>query len=398
MSATAIQRGVKVMTVQNCTLFEDLQNYSLDFLIPQHLTTDDDDEGVCHTFNNNIGLDPMDEAYYDVYFDDDSEEAMEIIEDDDIMYDLPDNTTASWNVDSLIRAFDCDYMGYAEFLNSHIWELFGVPKRQFDLIDWQEINDDNFSEFLESFKNTHAAFPIEKRIRYATVDALTNYYSKTLFNAMKREDYLEYARHLIDTHSIAECAEIFPILFDYYRFYSDAVEMNERRRAAGEATFNYNLTPKASHLRDLHDKASRDYTAMVTERLAKSNSSLDERIGDVSNSIDYKHFLYSNRTYIVKPVTCQGDLFREGEVLNHCVGSYGSKIADGECYIYFIRTIKDPDTPYFTAEIIPRQNSTIPAKLTQCYTHKDATVKPMQLREFIKEWARVKNFKVACKI
>lgn len=40
----------------------------------------------------------------------------------------------------------------------------------------------------------------------------------------------------------------------------------------------------------------------------------------------------------------------EGKILDHCVGSYAKRHADGQTTIFFIRKTDDPETPYYTLE------------------------------------------------
>ena len=44
------------------------------------------------------------------------------------------------------------------------------------------------------------------------------------------------------------------------------------------------------------------------------------------------------------------EIRKEGELLGHCVGSYISNIAEGECQIYFLRKKKEPEKPFYTME------------------------------------------------
>ena len=53
---------------------------------------------------------------------------------------------------------------------------------------------------------------------------------------------------------------------------------------------------------------------------------------------------------IVIPFTME-DLTNEGKTLNHCVRTYGKKMAAGETAIMFVRKVEEPGTPYFTMEV-----------------------------------------------
>lgn len=56
---------------------------------------------------------------------------------------------------------------------------------------------------------------------------------------------------------------------------------------------------------------------------------------------------------LLKIARGQIDLNRESAGLNHCVRTYGDRIAQGESLIYFIRKTDAPDVPYYTLEITP---------------------------------------------
>lgn len=384
------------MNFENSTLIYELREYSLDYLIPEHFTTDDSDEGIGHVFQYEK-LDPMEPKYYSYLYDDEDDEDEDDEDEDNYSFEgrAEDHL---WNLDSLLRAFDCDYLDYGEFLNTHVWDLFGITKNQFDLIDWEWIDLNNFTDFFEEFSKRDNIPSIEKRIKYSTVDTLTGYSTMFIDTHLQREDYLEYAERLIDTHSVTDCWDIFSSLSDYYRFYEDALEMNRRREEVGEPVFKYELTPKVAHLKDLHDKAFRDHQTMETERMKTNRQELNRKIKLISSTPDYTQFLFSSGLYTVLPVKSQEDLDEEGNVLRHCVASYGSYMARGDSYIYLIRKKGAEGIPYFTAEIIPAQSEKDVPKLKQCYTKDDKITKPDDLREFICEWARIKKFQVQCRI
>ena len=53
---------------------------------------------------------------------------------------------------------------------------------------------------------------------------------------------------------------------------------------------------------------------------------------------------------IVIPETVQ-DIVNEGKRLDHCVGGYATRHADGELNIVFLRSLRKPDIPYYTVEV-----------------------------------------------
>lgn len=374
-------------------LFKQLEHYNLEFLIPLHLNSDDDDaEGYCHTYSE-MGdyYDPSQDEYYDAMFGSSDS-------DDDC---IEEDQTNVKNLDDLLRIFNADYMDYDELLSMNIWDLFGISKKQFDLIDFSLLPNDEFCYFYNTFLNESRPISIEKRILYSMGDTLTDYRSNCLnltrFDS-SFEDRISYCERILDTHSIKDSIELLRMLRDYWRFYNDAVIMDRRRRDQGEHVFNYCELPKPSHLRDLHNKAFRDHMTLETERKAEDLESLNLQIKEVSDSEDYRRLLYRDADYAVMPVNNQVDLDIEGEYLNHCVASYGSYMARAASYIYFVRKQKELETPYFTAEIIPPEKSGGRFKLTQLYTFNDKTDKPDSLRKFIYEWAKSKGFAIRCAV
>ena len=62
----------------------------------------------------------------------------------------------------------------------------------------------------------------------------------------------------------------------------------------------------------------------------------------------------------IRSARTQAELNQESQALNHCVRSYGKRIAEGRSKIFFIRRITEPDKPFYTLEL-NAQN-----KLVQC--------------------------------
>lgn len=54
---------------------------------------------------------------------------------------------------------------------------------------------------------------------------------------------------------------------------------------------------------------------------------------------------------LIRPPKSQQELIDEGETLHHCVGGYVNTVAKGGTAIFFIRSKKDPKTPFYTLEL-----------------------------------------------
>jgi hypothetical protein len=93
-----------------------------------------------------------------------------------------------------------------------------------------------------------------------------------------------------------------------------------------------------------------------------------------------KEFELSDETYSVicpEQVTL---LLSEGRILHHCVGSYINSVASGNEYILFLRKTSDPDTPFFTVNILPNK------KVRQIHGRCNCNL-PDEIKPFIKKWA-----------
>lgn len=61
-------------------------------------------------------------------------------------------------------------------------------------------------------------------------------------------------------------------------------------------------------------------------------------------------YIFEADGLIILPAYSQADMKREGEELNHCVGTYARKHADGDTAIFFIRRKLEPQKSYYTLE------------------------------------------------
>lgn len=66
----------------------------------------------------------------------------------------------------------------------------------------------------------------------------------------------------------------------------------------------------------------------------------------------YKDIEYSNEEYCIVVPLKPEDLKKEGRELNHCVGTYVSKVANGNSKIFFIRKKDEIDKSLYTLEVI----------------------------------------------
>ncbi len=64
-----------------------------------------------------------------------------------------------------------------------------------------------------------------------------------------------------------------------------------------------------------------------------------------------RRFAYTAHGLLIRPAASQWKLTAEGDALDHCVGSYGKRHAEGETAIFFIRRTACQGKPYYTLEL-----------------------------------------------
>lgn len=98
------------------------------------------------------------------------------------------------------------------------------------------------------------------------------------------------------------------------------------------------------HLRSVHDIAMIKHR-VVADECAKQN--FKRRMLDK----DVKKHEYKGKEFLMKLPTTPLEVQEEGRSLGHCVGSYVSRITDGETLIVFMRDVKQPHDSLLTIEI-----------------------------------------------
>lgn len=125
-----------------------------------------------------------------------------------------------------------------------------------------------------------------------------------------------------------------------------------------------------------HDRANAKYTLIKNE--------LQEKHFNERTSSYGEKYAYENDDYFIKAPDSMTELFNEGKVLSHCVGTYSNRIISGTSCILFIRKKEEPDKPYFTCEISEY------GKLIQVRGYCNTTNKPKSLINFLDEWKKAK--------
>lgn len=91
---------------------------------------------------------------------------------------------------------------------------------------------------------------------------------------------------------------------------------------------------------------------------------------------------YSSKDYIIRPAKDVLEIVKEGHKLRHCVGSiqYSQGIANGQRAIFFVRKVKEPETPFYTLDL-----NLITFSITQCYGYKNSCMNK-EVEIFVNRW------------
>lgn len=100
------------------------------------------------------------------------------------------------------------------------------------------------------------------------------------------------------------------------------------------------LYPKSAH--KSHNKIVKLYDSIKNQ---KYNKAIHDRYENI------KFNIYKNKKFIIFPASSADDLIEESNQQHNCVKTYASRIASGECDIYFMRLIDKPKKSLVTVEV-----------------------------------------------
>lgn len=119
----------------------------------------------------------------------------------------------------------------------------------------------------------------------------------------------------------------------------------------------YNLTDRAvmmpRNLKHAHDAAME-----IVNSIDEKNG---YRFSQIAEQEEQYNRLYAtaNHTLFIRAPHNHQEIIEEGKDLQHCVATYAKRIAAGETVILFVRRRKEPDEPYYTLNINPKDGHMI---------------------------------------
>lgn len=153
------------------------------------------------------------------------------------------------------------------------------------------------------------------------------------------------------------------------------------------------LFPK--NFQKAHDELSKIISDMEKAKIEAEMKKRDKEIKRFFKSYQ-QLFGYENKDFVVSSPSCRADIINEGDKLHHCVASYANRVAKGQTIILFVRKKEEPDKPFYTLNIDPKDYHQIQCRgLQNCDTTKEVD-------RFLAEWRRkiidpLKRSEVKCK-
>lgn len=135
------------------------------------------------------------------------------------------------------------------------------------------------------------------------------------------------------------------------------------------------LYPK--NLKKAHDNAVKNYNALCNAEQVKSMEALTRKL---RKKYEFRSDIFS----VIVPES-MNEIITEGKALNHCVGGYASRHAEGKTVILFLRLSEFPNTPMYTVEMRGTE-------IRQVQGKNNRTPLSAEAKSFFDDWAKwVKN-------
>lgn len=191
-------------------------------------------------------------------------------------------------------------------INSIITKILEITKRQHEI----------FPTF-----DTKQSFEIFKELAYKEMNNIRLYYRNRLEFFTLYDDYLNMVRRLDDKDNYKP----------KFNNYEDLIVMHDNVSILSTTATNRWQIEK---FKTLNETVWKKFEFNQKEEKNKKGEIVKEEL-----------------PFIVIAPTTPYDLAREGTILHHCVKSYIDRVADQKTNIMFIRNRKEPEVPFFTAEI-----------------------------------------------
>lgn len=246
------------------------------------------------------------------------------------------------------RLNDRGYKGTINIRGKNLKAILRLPRR------WHK----KVKEMDMSNAQLHAFHSLNEEERaYATQELLDQY----IRAAWLRKDiepfvpFGEALRYVNDQESF----------ISFYKDYLEAVHA-----IGADMTSKAVLFPQ--DLRQEHDRATSMRKVQEDERSKRA-------MLDTVEKLKKKFQAYQDSELFIRVAESQQELNDESKALSHCVRTYGEKMAKGSTIIFFIRRIDEPDTPYYTLELSPKN------EMLQCRGNRNCNMTD-DVKAFVDKW------------
>ena len=136
------------------------------------------------------------------------------------------------------------------------------------------------------------------------------------------------------------------------------------------------LVTKPKNLHEAHERLTKIIKIKADEIAQQELEERNKKLAEMEYTDEERGL------QIVIPKSVQ-EIIYEGKRLNHCVGGYAQRHAEGKLTILFLRTTEKPDVPYYTMEV-----SNV-GRIVQCRGYKNNCAnnpKPQDIIDFEKDY------------
>lgn len=115
----------------------------------------------------------------------------------------------------------------------------------------------------------------------------------------------------------------------------------------------------------------------------KNAEKYDKKVKKAAKTINDK-YSFSNSKFTIRAANDVTEIIKEGHKLRHCVGGtqYVKSMAEGSSAIMFIRTLNEPDEPYYTLELNLKT-----MRVVQCRGFKNCDMNS-EVIKFVESWKK----------
>lgn len=214
------------------------------------------------------------------------------------------------------------------------------------------INLKGRQELLLWEKRNKVGMDVLEMLHYMTPYRLTRYVDR------------QYARLLMEPDGHARYSAVADVLREYRDYLNMCVKQDY------DMGNNSVLFPK--NLQKAHDREAKRIKV-------KADAIKRKKFKEAYKKIAHRYDFEADGMKIVYP-SVPSDLSAEGNALQHCVGGYVNKVAEGKCIILFLRECENPEESFYTIELEGKKVAQVRG-IKNCAPSREVD-------EFVKRWEK----------